>query len=159
MEKDKTLRQQLIANLQKAQAHASIEHALKGIPFEQTGSTAHGLPYTIWQLAEHLRIAQWDILDFSHNPEYSEMKWPDDYWPKENAPKNQQAWDDCISAIFKDLGEFIALVEDQQNNLYEAFPWGTGQNLLREALLLADHNAYHVGEIVMARKILGCWRG
>ena len=155
---DKALRQQLAANLQKAQAHASMEHALKDIPFELLGNTEHGLPYSIWQLAEHIRIAQWDILDFSRNKNYKELKWPDDYWPKEKTPKDVQEWKGCVSAIFKDLNEFIALIEDEKNDLYTPFSWGSGQNLLREALILADHNTYHTGEIVLARKLLGEWK-
>jgi len=156
---DKEIRRQLVAFLQKAHAHASLEHALKDIPFELLGSTEHGLPYTIWQLAEHLRIAQWDILDFSRNKDYKEIKWPDDYWPKEKGPKDAKAWENCVAAIFNDQRAFIGMIEDEGNDLYAPFPWGSGQNLLREALLIIDHNAYHVGQIVLARKLLGAWRG
>ncbi len=158
MERDKALRTQLIALLEKAQAHVSLEDALKDITPEVYSVVPGGLPYSIWQLVEHIRIAQWDILDFSRNPDYKEMKWPEDYWPKETAPKDLKAWNQSLQLIRNDLNAFIELIKDESNDLYAPFPWGSGQNLLREALLIADHNAYHAGEIVLVRRLLNAWK-
>lgn len=154
---EQELRKQLISFLTRPNAHATLDDALNGISPEHYGTKPAGMPYSVWQLAEHIRIAQWDILDFSRNPDYKEMKWPDDYWPKEPAPKDTREWENCLAAIRSDLKEFIALVEDESNDLYAPFAWGSGQNLLREAMLIADHNAYHGGQIVLVRKMLDDW--
>ena len=143
--------------LQKGHAHVSFNDAVKNIPFELLGRKPHGLSYSIWQIAEHLRIAQWDILDFSRNENYKEMQWPAEYWPKEDAPADETAWQNCIAAINSDLNEFIDLLRDPDADIFKPFPHGSGQTLLREALLIADHNSYHTGQIIVIRRLLGNW--
>ena len=119
-----------------------------------------GLPYSAWQLVEHLRIAQKDILDFSAPPTggYHGLKWPDEYWPKEASPPSTEAWERSLAAIREDRKKFEALVAKPDADLTKPFRWGTGQNLLREALLIADHSAYHTGELVVLRRLLGAWK-
>lgn len=154
------LRKQLIALLDGGQAHATFDEAVKGFPAELRGVVPEGLPYSAWQVLEHLRIAQKDILDFSAPPSggYQHMRWPEDYWPKEAAPHSPEAWDRSIAAIRADLEKFKALILKPEADLYKPFRWGTGQNLLREALLIADHAAYHIGELVVLRRLLGAWK-
>ena len=142
----------------KANAHASTDNAIDNIPTRIRGVVPDKLPYSIWQIMEHMRIAQWDILDFSRNPDYKEMAWPADYWPKEKGPKDDAAWNDSIAQFEKDRKDFVALLEKDDADLYTPFPWGSGQNLLREALLIADHNSYHTGEIIVIRRLLGHWK-
>jgi len=155
------LRQQLKALLDGGQAHATFDQAVKDMPAKLQGAVPHGLPYSAWQLLEHLRLAQRDILDFSRNDDgsYRELKWPDDYWPKKPEPPNADAWQKSIDQIRKDRTAFEALLDSVDDpNLIRPFPWGDGQNLLREALLIADHEAYHVGELVLLRRLLGAWK-
>ena len=153
------LRKQLIALLRGGQAHASLDEAIQDFPAEHRGTVPAGLPYSAWQLLEHLRIAQRDILDFSAPPTggYQPMAWPDDYWPKSPAPPSAHAWDASINAIRKDLETFESLITKPTADLYKPFRWGEGQNLLREALLIADHNAYHIGQLVLIRRLVGAW--
>jgi len=149
--------QQLVDLLQKGNAHITFNDAVKDIPFELLGEKPNGLSYSIWQITEHIRIAQWDILDFSRNENYREMEWPNDYWPKEAAPASEAAWKNCIAEINTDLDAFIDLLKDPQTDLFKPFSHGSGQNLLREALLIADHNSYHTGQILVIRRLLGNW--
>jgi hypothetical protein len=153
------LREQLVALLQKGQAHSTFDEAIQGFPTDQRGTVPPNLPYSAWQLLEHLRIAQRDILDFSAPPTggYHPIEWPDGYWPKSPQPPSPHAWDESIAAIHRDLKTFIALIEKPSSDLCKPFRWGEGQNLLREALLIADHNAYHLGELVVLRRLLGAW--
>jgi len=157
MEKDKALREHLVKLLRGGQAFQPLDALLKGITAETAGKTVQDLPYTIWQLVDHLRFTLLDILDFSRNPDYQEPSWPDDYWPKEKAPADQAALDQSIQAIKTGMAEMIALVEDTGNDLYTPFPHGNGQTLLREAMLVTEHNAYHVGQVVVMRRMLGDW--
>ncbi len=150
--------QQLIALLTKANAHATFNDAIKNIPFEDLGKKPNNLPYSIWQITEHIRITQKDILEFSTNKNYKKLDWPNDYWPKEAAPKNEASWKKCIDEIQKDLDAFIQLLNDENADLYTPFEHGNGQNLLREALLIADHTSYHTGEIIVIRRLLGNWK-
>ena len=154
------LRKQLIALLDGGQAHATLDEAVAGFPAELRGVVPEGLPYSAWQLLEHLRIAQKDILDFSAPPSggYQHMGWPEDYWPKEVEPPSAEAWDRSVAAIRSDLEKFKELILKPDADLYKPFRWGTGQNLLREALLIADHAAYHVGEVIVLRRLLGAWK-
>ena len=147
---------ELIFLLQKGNAHVSFNNAIKDIPFEDLGKRAGDLPYSIWQITEHIRITQKDILDFSANKNYKELDWPADYWPKETAPQNEAAWNNSIQEINDDLAAFIKLLETSEN-IYEPFAYGTGQSLLREAMVIADHNSYHTGEIIILRRLLGNW--
>jgi hypothetical protein len=116
-----------------------------------------GAPYSPWQLLEHLRLTQFDILDFCRNPAYEERAWPDDYWPDSPEPPSAQAWDESVAEFLRDRAELVRLAEDPELDLYREIPHGTGQTYLRELLLTADHNAYHVGELVLARRLLGAW--
>jgi DinB superfamily len=153
------LREQLADLLQKGQAHATFDEAIKSFPADLRGTVPPNLPYSAWQLLEHLRITQRDILDFSAPPTggYQPIEWPDGYWPKSPQPPSAHAWDESIATIHRDLKTFIALIEKPSSDLYKPFRWGDGQNLLREALLIADHNAYHVGELILLRRLLGAW--
>jgi len=135
-------------------AHLEFEAAIKGFPAALRGVKPAGAPHTPWQLLEHLRIAQEDILDFCRNPKYAEKKWPDDYWPATDVPPDAGAWDRSAALFRADLKAIEALVLDEANDLTARLPHGTGQTLLREALLVVDHNSYHLGQLVYARKTL-----
>ena len=158
-DKDAELRRQLLALLKGGQAHADFEAAVKGFPRALRGKVPRGLPYSAWQLVEHMRIAQRDILEFSAPPEggYRALEWPKDYWPTEVKPPSEIAWEQSLVAVRRDREAFEALIERPEADLYKAFVWGDGQNLLREALLIADHGAYHLGELVLLRRLLGIW--
>lgn len=153
------LRKQLYELLQGGQAHASFDDAVKDFPAELRGKVPENLPYSAWQLLEHLRIAQRDILDFSAPPTggYQPLEWPEAYWPKSAEPPSAHAWDHSIAAIRKDREHFEALILKPEGDLFKPFRWGNGQNLLREALLIADHAAYHIGELIVLRRLLGIW--
>lgn len=153
------LRKQLIDLLHGGQAHAKFEDAVKDLPADLRGTVPPNLPYSAWQLLEHLRVSQRDILHFSAPPTggYHPMRWPQDYWPRSAEPPTAHAWDQSIASIDSDLKHFIALIENPSSDLYKPFRWGEGQNLLREALLIADHNAYHVGQLIVLRRLLGAW--
>src|SRR6185369_11670112 len=148
------LRKQLVELLRMEGAHLSFDDAVADFPVKLRGIKPRGAPHTPWQLLEHLRIAQWDILDFSRNPAYQEMKWPDDYWPKTEAPPDAAAWDKSIEQFRRDLKAIEELVSDAGTDLTARIPHGTGQTLLREVLLVADHNSYHIGQLVFVRKML-----
>jgi len=153
-----TFIKELIELLKKGNAHVPFNDAIKNIPFEDLGKKPHNLPYSIWQLTEHIRITQKDILDFSANKNYKELKWPDDYWPKESSPENDAEWKKCINEIHDDLKAFIELLKAEDADLFTPFEHGSGQNLLREALLIADHISYHTGEIIVVRRLLDNWK-
>lgn len=152
--------QQLLALLQGGQAHAKLDDAAADFPVEMQGVVPANLPYSAWQLLEHLRIAQRDILDFSDPPAggYQHQKWPEAYWPKSPEPPSLGAWDETVAVIKADGESFRKLLTVPEVDLYAPFAWGEGQTLLREALLLADHNAYHTGELVVLRRLLGIWK-
>ncbi|RDC57947.1 DinB family protein [Pedobacter chinensis] len=137
-------------------AHVGLKEALANLSLNQISERPYGLPYSIWQLAEHIRIAQWDMFEFSKDANHQSPKWPDEYWPKEPAPKDEQSWKNTLMNIEKDLKEFIKLIESQ--DLYCEIPHGNGQTLLREALQIADHNAYHLAEIIVIRRLIGAWK-
>ncbi|WEK21732.1 MAG: DinB family protein [Candidatus Pedobacter colombiensis] len=136
-------------------AHVGLQDATADIPFGLLGERPHDLPYSIWQLVEHIRIAQWDMVEFSKDGSHKSPRWPDGYWPKETAPADKSIWDNTLKEIDDDLKEFIDLLE--MKDLYEPIPHGSGQSILREALQIADHAAYHIGEIVVIRRLLGVW--
>jgi len=148
------IRKHLLDLLRMKGAHLNYEETVGAFPAALRGIKPKGAPHTPWQLLEHLRIAQWDILDFSRNPNYQEMKFPDDYWPKTEAPPDDEAWDQSIERFQQDLKAMEKLISDPHIDLTARIPHGTGQTLLREALLVADHNAYHIGQLVLVRKIL-----
>ena len=139
-------------------AHATFEDAVKGLPATLRGEVPDGMPYSIWQLVEHIRITQWDILEFSRNAKHTSPNWPDDYWPKEKAPKDDASWKHSLAQIKSDLKEFVALLNDPHADLYKPFAHGDGQHLLREAMLIVDHTSYHTGEIIVLRRLLGAWK-
>ena len=152
---------QLLALLKGGQAHADLESAIRNFPVEARGKVPESLPYSAWQLLDHMRFTQRDILEFSAPPTggYHGHKWPDAYWQKNPEPPSAGAWDEAVTTIRSDQKKFEALLTKPGADLYKPFRWGDGQNLLREALLIADHNAYHLGEIVMLRRLLGVWHG
>jgi len=137
-------------------AHASFHDAIKGLKPELRGVKAPNMPYSIWQLVEHIRIAQWDMLQFSKDANHESPKWPDNYWPKESAPASEDMWKGALEQIDSDLDEFIELLE--HSDIYQPLEHGDGQSILREALQIADHNAYHIGEIIAVRRVLGDWK-
>jgi hypothetical protein len=137
-------------------AHVGFNDAIANLPFNLLGERPHNLPYSIWQLVAHIKIAQWDMLEFSKDGSHQSPKWPDEYWPKELAPKDEQTWNNTLKEIDKDLKEFIVLLDSA--DLYAPIVHGDGQNVLREALQIADHNAYHIAEIVVIRRLLGAWK-
>ena len=137
-------------------AHVSFPDAVKNISPGSRGIKPEGVPYSIWQLVEHIRIAQWDMMQFCKDADHRSPKWPEEYWPKENAPEDEDAWTGSLSQISNDLDEFISLME--HSDIYQVLPHGTGQNIFREALQIADHTAYHTGEIVAIRRMLNDWR-
>ncbi len=153
------LRKQILALLRGGNAHATFDEAIKDFPAKHRATVPPNLPYSAWQLLEHLRITQRDILNFSAPPTggYHPLQWPEEYWPKSPEPPSAHAWDASITAIRKDLELFEALITKPDSDLFKTFRWGDGQNLLREALLIADHTAYHLGELVVLRRLLGIW--
>ena len=150
---------QLLAVLKGGHAHADFDAAIQDFPAEHYATVPANLPYSAWQILEHLRITQRDILEFSAPPTggYQHIAWPDDYWPKSPTPPNDHAWNNTIAAIRADQKTFEALLTRPEVDLYKPFRWGDGQNLLREALLMADHTAYHLGELIVLRRLLGIW--
>jgi len=146
------LREHLLYLLKGGGAHISFNDALNDWPLQLTGTKVAKFPHTAWMLLEHMRLALWDILEFSRNSKYAPKKWPDDYWPASQAPADERAWKASIAAFKKDLHTMEQLVADPKTDLYATIPWGEGETLLREALLVADHNAYHLGQLVMLRK-------
>jgi len=157
MDKDRSLRDHLLELLKGRSAHLDFDKAIGGLPQDLRGAKAPGLPHTIWQLLEHLRIAQWDILEFSRNRDHVSPKWPEGYWPKTEAPPDAAAWDRSVETFRRDLQEMQDLVADPQTDLHAKIPWGNGQTILREAMLVADHNGYHLGQIVSVRQALRAW--
>lgn len=151
-----TLVKSLKDMLLKPNAHVTFADSVKKLPEALRGVVPADMPYSIWQLVEHIRITQYDILDFSRNPDYKEINWPKDYWPEEAAPANDAAWKHSVAQIDKDLHAFIALLEDSKD-LFVPFAHGSGQHLFREAVLLLDHTSYHTGEIVAVRRMLKAW--
>jgi hypothetical protein len=126
-------------------------------PAKWRGEKPTGLPHSGWMLLEHLRIALWDILDFSRNPKYQMPKFPDDYWPKSPSPPSNAAWNDSIKNFEADLEAMKQLIRDPETDLFARIPWGDGQTILREALLIADHNSHHLGQLIDLRRLLGIW--
>lgn len=146
------LRTLLVDALRGHQAHIEFDAAVKDFPVEARGSKPPGSPHTAWQLLEHMRIAQHDVLEFSRNPKHESPDWPEGYWPKTEAPPNDKAWDESVKAFRHDAADFKKLVEDPHSKLFKPFAHGDGQTLLREALLLASHNSYHLGQLMFVKK-------
>jgi hypothetical protein len=154
---ERELREQLVYLLKGGGAHVHFMDALEGFPAGKYGVFATGLPHTGWQLLEHARIAQWDILEFSSNPKHVSPDFPAGYWPKTPMPASEAAWKESVEAFQRDLTAMVKLVQNPRTDLFAKIPHGDGQTILREALLLADHNAYHLGQLVDLRRALGTW--
>ena len=153
----KQLREHLLDLLNGGGAHTRFDSAVKDMPEKLRGVIPAGLSHSAWMQLEHLRLAQWDILDFSRNSKYRAPKWPDDYWPKTEAPPSTAAWNKSVKQFREDLKAMQDLVANPRTDLYAPIPWGDGQTILREALLVADHNAYHIGQLVDLRRLLDAW--
>ena len=159
MSHDKALRQHLINLLRSKHAHLDFDTVIARLPAKLRGAKVRGLPFTAWRLLEHMRIAQWDILEFSRNAKHVSLKFPEGYWPKTDAPPSGAAWDHSVERFRTDLAAMQALVAGPETDLFGRIPHGSGQTILREALLVADHNSYHLGQLVMLRRLLGAWKG
>ena len=158
MTDETALREHLRKLLDFQEAHVGFDAAVADIPPKLRGEKPAELPYSAWQLVEHLRLAQHDILDFCRNPKYQELKWPDDYWPSSPAPRSAAAWDTSLRRFRQDRKAMQQLAMDPRVELTARVPHGNGQTYLREILLVADHTAYHVGELVLLRRLLGIWK-
>src|SRR5262245_32250485 len=151
-DKDASLRTHVVKLLTGGDAHLYFDDLNEGFPVDRCGEKIHGLPYTAWQVLEHLRIAQWDILEFARNADYVSPEFPEGYWPKQNG--SADLWEATITKIREDLDETIAMVSDTSNDLFARIPHGTGQTLLRQALLIVDHNSYHLGTLTLMKRLL-----
>ena len=154
---DDSLLKHLMELLDGGHAHATFDAVIKGIPAQKRGVRPRGCPHSPWELLEHIRLAQDDILRFSRDPGYVAPKWPEGYWPPSKAPKSEGEWRKSVKAVRENLAEFKQLLEKNREELDKPFPWGQGQTLLREALLIADHNTYHLGQLLLVRRLLGIW--
>jgi len=154
---DESLREHLTYLLEGGGAHAKFDDVIEDLPQNLRGTRPDQFPHTAWMLLEHLRLAQWDILEFSRNAGHVSPEWPKGYWPQTEAPPSEAAWSKSIQQFRRDLKAMQLLVADPKTDLFARIPWGDGQTILREALLLADHNAYHVAQLVDLRRLLGAW--
>ena len=152
---NKKLREQLVKHLHGGEAFTPIAEILKEISYDQLGKVPAGLPYSFYQLFYHIRLAQHDILEFSRNPGYQSPEWPEGYWPANKAPESKEAWQQLQDSYFKEREEFCNLLLNSDNGLFEPFSHGSGQNLLREALLIIEHTAYHSGQLLAVLRLLG----
>jgi len=157
MKQDDPLREHVRKVLEWEDAHVDFDGAVEGIDPDRRGSAPDGIPFSPWQLLEHLRITQHDILDFCRNPAYRERAWPKDYWPSSPSPPTAAAWEESVAQYHRDRDDLKRLAEDPSVDLFARIPHGTGQTYLREILLVADHNSYHVGQLVLVRRGLGIW--
>lgn len=157
MDTSSSLRDHLARLLDWRDAHVAFDVVVEGVPAELRGIRPEGLPYSLWELLEHVRFAQRDILDFCRDPEYREPKWPDAYWPETPAPPSAGAWEAAVRQVREDRNAMKTLATDPKVDLFVTIPHGSGQTYLREVLLAADHTAYHVGQMVLIRRLLGIW--
>jgi hypothetical protein len=158
MNSDNVLREHLVKLLKGGDAHVVFDEAIESLPAELLGKRPEGGEYSPWELLEHLRIAQRDILEFSRDARHKSPKWPEGYWPAKPAPASEKAWEQSVREFRDDLNAMCDLVSDQKTDLFAKIPHGDGQTILREALLTADHNAYHIGQLVLVRRLLGAWK-
>jgi hypothetical protein len=152
-----TLRDYLLELLRGGSAHVTFDRAVAGLPAKLRGGKPVGQPHTPWRLVEHMRIAQWDILEFTRNPRHVSPEWPDGYWPKGDAPPGAKAWSDSLRSYRADLKAMQKIIADKNTDLLAPIPHGQGQTVAREAMLLADHTAYHLGQLIVVRRLLGAW--
>jgi hypothetical protein len=155
---EKALREQLGKFVDWGKAHANWKAALEGVGPEQRGVRPPNSPHSLWELLEHTRLGQWDIVEFCRDAKHVSPDWPKGYWPESPAPADDAAWDKCVKSFFKDMKDVAALATDSKIDLLAPIPHGTGQTILQELLLVADHNAYHLGQFVLVRRLLGSWR-
>jgi uncharacterized damage-inducible protein DinB len=158
MAESDALRQHILDLLRGHNAHADFDAVMADFPSRLRGVKPPGAPHTAWQLLEHMRIAQWDILEFSRDAKHKSPTWPEGYWPKTPAPPAAAAWNNSLRSFRADLKAMAKLVADKKSNLFTPIPHGSGQTILREAMLVADHNSYHLGQIVLLRRLLGTWK-
>lgn len=151
------LRQQILDLLTKDHAHAGFDKAVKDVPTAMRGKKPKGAEHSLWELLEHLRLAQWDMLDYVKNPKYEAPKWPEGYWPRTANPPDEAAWEKSVKAFKRDRKAFAALIEDESTDLLAPIAHAGGKSLLRDVLVIADHNAYHVGQMIQLRRMLGAW--
>ena len=157
MTNDTSLRKHLLELLDGGHAYATFDKIVADFPAKLRGEIPKGLPHSGWMLLEHLRLTQWDIPEFSRNPKYVAARWPDDYWPKSPSPSSAAAWDKSVKSFKNDLSAMKKLITDPKTDLFARIPWGDGQTILREALLIADHNAHHLGQLIDVRRLLKIW--
>jgi uncharacterized damage-inducible protein DinB len=158
MAESDALRQHLLDLLRGRNAHADFDASVVDFPSRLRGVKPPGAPHTAWQLLEHMRMAQWDILEFSRNAKHKSPPWPEGYWPKTEAPPKAASWNNNLRSFRADLKAMAKLVADKKTDLFAKIPHGTGQTILREAMLIADHNSYHLGQMVLLRRLLGTWK-
>lgn len=151
------IREHISRLLNWQEAHINFDKAVDHIPVEMRGEQPEGVPYSPWQLLEHMRITQFDILDFCQNPDYQEISWPDDYWPDSNIPQNREEWEKSVDQFRADRSALQQMAKNPEIDLTAVIPHGSGQTYLRELLLVADHTAYHVGQLIVVRRLLGIW--
>ena len=159
VDRDASLRQHLLELLHGGHAHADFDTAVRNLPLALRAKRPKGAEHSPWEILEHLRIAQRDILEFSRDPSHQSPDWPSGYWPAIPAPPDDKAWDKSVRAFRRDLTAMSDLIKNPATDLFGRIPHGDGQTILREALLVADHNAYHLGELVLVRRLLGAWKG
>lgn len=158
MQNDRKLKDHILYLLRGGGAHLDFERAVKGLPIPLRGAKPGGVPHSPWQLLEHMRICVWDILEYCRNPEHVSPVFPDGYWPDSDVPPTEQAWEESLTAFRAVQEAFESLVEDPKADLLAQIPHAQpGHTLLREALIAADHNAYHLGQLVIVRRALGAW--
>jgi uncharacterized damage-inducible protein DinB len=157
MERDEEVRKHTRYLLRGGGAHVHFDEVIAGFPAHLRNKKVYDLPYTAWQLLEHMRIAQWDILEFSRNPEHVSPNFPEGYWPSNEGDPDEKAWNNSVQVFRAELGAMQELAQDPDVDILAPIAHGSGQTILREALLLADHNAYHLGQMIVLRRLLGCW--
>lgn len=157
MKKDKALREDLTNLLTEAHAHASFDDAVKDLPANLRGKRPAALPHSPWELLEHLRIAQWDIIEYALNPKHESPEFPSGYWPKSPEPPDNKAWDNSLATFRKDLQTLLSKIKDPATDVLAPIPHAKNQSLLNKTLLVADHNSYHIGQLIIVRRLLGAW--
>lgn len=157
MGSEKTIRSLLLEQLEGRNAHVDFNQAVQGLTYKQVGIRVEDVPHTIWELIEHIRIAQDDILEFCKNADYKALDWPNDYWPEKSKPDSQEQFEASVQSVQKGIEEMRKQIRDPRTDLLQPFSHGDGQTLFREAMLIVDHNAYHIGQIVLIRRLLGSW--
>lgn len=157
MDADNLVREHVLQVLRGGNAHMTLEQAVANFPVDHINDLFPNGTYTPWHLLEHLRISQWDILDFIRNPHYQEIEWPKDYWPAPDTQATEADWQRTLAQFQDDMRQLQQIASDPQTDLYARIPHGTGQTILREMLLVADHNAYHIGEFAIMRQVMGTW--